>query len=186
VDYRVRAVPEARTRNHSRLFAREIVKELERDANASDRNATWWATELSAPVQGIPRRVFEQASQARLLEKARQKIERSRRAGYSPSSSVVALLERHRPTTSPAGRPATRGLGQKLAILAAVEDAFCDGRTLQDVADDQHVSRSTVRDIVSWGRRHEPQLFTSVAVAGQTGGQLTDAGRALLAKRERP
>lgn len=71
-------------------------------------------------------------------------------------------------------------MGEKLAVLQSVEAAYAAGRTLDDVAADHLLSRSAVRDLVSWARKDaSPPLFTSYG-PGRRGGELTPAARRML------
>lgn len=176
VDYRVRVVPEVPKKRIAAGLGRRIARLMMDDAN-SDREGLWEAGESSAPAEGIPRRVFEEASQTRLLELAR---ERANRGHVDPS--VKDLL------TSPAGRrrgrPPVMPLGQKLRILRDVETAFATGGTLQEVADLHHLSRGSIRNLLAWARSDaKPQLFEGTTV-GRRGGRLTPAARALLKAQE--
>ena len=57
--------------------------------------------------------------------------------------------------------------------------------TLDQIAKDVHLSRSALRDLLSWARNDaEPRLFTNPG-AGRRGGRLTPEARALL-KKARP
>jgi hypothetical protein len=53
---------------------------------------------------------------------------------------------------------------------------------LDEVAAKHHMSRSAVRDLLSWARGDaEPVLFTNYG-PGKRGGELTPAARAMLKK----
>lgn len=175
VDYRVRVVPEGPDGGfHFHAYARVMVAMEEQAAGPED------VAELgSIPAEGIPRYVFERASQTRMLEKARAKVERQ--PDLVSENAAQLLARQNKPRR---GRPPVRSLGEKLRILAAVEAAYAAGRTLQDVADDHFMSRSAVRDIVAWGRSSDSgaQLFTGTTPGRRSGGRLTDEGRELLRK----
>ena len=130
---------------------------------------------------GIPRYVFESASQGRLLEKARVSLSRGSRATEELSSEAKALLT---PPAHKPGRPPQRSMGDKLKILRAIEEAQAAGQKLEDVAQQFHMSRSAVRDLLSWARRDaNPRLFTG-AGQGRKGGEMTPEARAMLSRIE--
>lgn len=130
---------------------------------------------------GIPRYVFEQASQGRLLEQARASLERGGRATSGLGQEARALLT---PPAHKPGRPPQRSMHEKLRILAAIEDVQREGGTLDDVAARFYMSRSAVRDLLSWARRDaKPRLFTG-AGQGRRGGQMTSEARAMLRQLE--
>jgi hypothetical protein len=157
--------------------ANRIIEAMERDAIPPAE-----AERLGeVPAEGIPRRVFEQASQARLLAKAQWSVERRPDRYTDDVQAILSAQERPR-----RGRPPVRSLADRLAILSAVEDMYeaGDGRTLADVADEHHMSRSSLRDLLSWARHsHDPPLFTSPG-PGRSGGRLTPHGQALLTELE--
>ena len=177
VDYRVRVVPEppaAATPTPamwSIVAGGRVLRAMEAAAITADE-----AEQLGeVPAEGIPRRVFEQASQARLLAKGRAAVQRR---PDRHGETARALLER---PTNKRGRPPVRSLGEKLRILADVEAAYeGDGRTLADVAGEHNMSRSAVRDLLGWARHDaDPPLFVSYG-PGRRGGHLTPQGRAML------
>lgn len=175
IEYRVRVVPRMERKIDSVGVGHQLIGLLERQA-AGERSDVYLAAELSAPAEGIPRYVFEKASQSRMLEKARAK---ARRRPESVSSQVREVLERQ--SKPRRGRPPARSLGEKLRILSDIEEAYATGRALQDVADAHFMSRSAVRDVLAWGRSNDSgvQFFTGTT-PGRRGGQLTPEARALL------
>ncbi len=79
------------------------------------------------------------------------------------------------------GRPPTRSLPEILAILEATEAGHKAGRTLEQVAADRLMSRSSLRNLLSWARHnHEPRLLHPV-LQGRSGIELTDEARTMLA-----
>jgi hypothetical protein len=181
IDYRVRVVPPMPTTITQVAAANRIIDELHADMTGRERPEVWDAAENDPPAQGIPRYVFERASQAALLVKARRKV-KARPA--SVQRSVRELLERSR--TPRAGRPPAVPLREKLAMLATAEQAFADPE-IRSVR--EHVGKlygrspEAVRDLLSWARHQEPPLFTSPG-GGRRGGELTEVARALLAEGE--
>lgn len=174
VEYRVRVV---RGENMS-----ERLRNLHQTLDAMERHATDGLAGAGAfPDSGIPRYVFEQASQGRLLEAARAKLQRDDTFREQLSDGARALLA---PPAHKPGRPPKRSMADKLRILAAVETADDLGRTLEDVAGDFHMSRSALRDLLSWARRDaQPRLFTARG-QGRGGGELTAEARAMLREIE--
>ncbi|KRB45001.1 hypothetical protein [Terrabacter sp. Root181] len=171
IDYRVRVVPEMDSVEMSSGVAKQLAILLADDAE-QDRSL-YRAAEQSAPSEGIPRRVFEEASQTRLLEMARDLVRRGR------VEPVELLTRQERPRR---GRPPARSLGEKLRILESVERAFASGHTLDDVAREHHLSRGSVRNLLAWARTDaEPQLFEGTT-PGRRGGRLTPAARTMLEK----
>jgi AraC-like DNA-binding protein len=195
VDYRVRQVASAGSDAEATVEAIYLAESLE--SQSAD-------PALNAPAQpsarGIPRYVFEQASQGRMLEAARKRLallddqlardETARKRGedvrvvrraVAPDARALLAASTGRRT----GRPPQRPLAEKLRILAAVEEATAQGRVLADIAADFHMSRSTLRNLLFWARKvAEPRLFTARG-QGLGGGGLTDEARALLAEIER-
>jgi hypothetical protein len=177
VDYRVRVIPgpevgsSPRLSNHFLRMGHRTLASME-EAVISPEDAEQLG---EVPAEGIPRRVFELASQARLLDKATSMVER--RPERYQASIRQALGRRHRRR----GRPPARSLAEKLRILAAVEDAFAtSGRTLAEVAAEHHMSREQLRDLLSWARHDaQPRLFVSYG-PGRRGGHLTPQARDLL------
>lgn len=193
VDYRVRVVPAGASGASGVIAAHQVLHALEQQTiPGADAESLG-----TIPPEGIPRYVFERASQTRLLEKARRKTRvdagRIASAGERPGveyfpapralhPDVAALLA---PPVGKPGRPPHRSLAEKLRILARVEDAFVEGRPLESVARDVTMSRSALRDLLSWARKDaSPRLFTSSG-PGRRGGGLTDEARALLAEIEK-
>lgn len=177
IDYRVRVVPEQATASAALRAAHVVIRELEQDTERG-RPREYLAAELSAPPEGIPRRVFEKASQARLLAKARAQI---KRRPERVSAAARRLLQGQERTV---GRPPVRSLSEKLALLAAVERGYAEGVPLEQVARQHAVSRSALRDLVSWARHDaRPQLFTGTTT-GKRGGELTPAARALIEQED--
>jgi hypothetical protein len=179
VDYRVRQVKAGVESALSGLDARGIglrngqktILALEAHAHAE------WAGTGPFSRKGIPRYVFEEASQQRLIAKARKLLELKPTA--TPKARHVFTAPERRP-----GRPPQRGLLEKLRILADVEAAYASEGTLADVAERHHMSRSAVRDLLSWARRDaNPQLFEGIT-QGRRGGQMTPEARELLAQME--
>ncbi|MCW2497516.1 hypothetical protein [Jatrophihabitans sp.] len=188
VDYRVHVVRERPGAFSSQLAADKVLYEMQQDVQRDGRKEVW-IRESVGPV-GIPRRVFEEASQAKLLTQARTKLSGEPNvvdefwetvAPGRRASLTEALTGRGAP--SKAGRPPSRSLSQKLEILRSIEDAFAGGRTLDDVARDQHMSRSAIRNLLFWARHTVPPLFSST-LQGRRGGELTAHARALLAGTE--
>jgi|SRR5690348_5631218 len=169
IDYRVRVVPEIDTPRNSAGIARQLEILLGEDAERD--HSLFRAAEKSAPPEGIPRRVFEEASQTKLLELARDLVRKGR---YEP---IDLLGRQERPRR---GRPPARSLAEKVQILSDVEKAFQESRTLEDVARKHHMSRSAVRNLLAWARTDaDPQLFEGTT-PGRRGGRLTPAARAIL------
>ena len=131
------------------------------------------------PPIGIPRYVFEEASQGRLLDHIRDMFESGQ--ALAPDETRALFAE---PGRKP-GRPPQRSLHEKLRILAEVESAQGEGRKLEDVASQVHMSRSALRDLLSWARHDaSPQLFTAVG-RGRGGGRLTEVARRRLEELDR-
>lgn len=178
VDYRVRVIPTPPDDTEHRpswwgvVAANQVIGQMENNViePAQVENLG------DIPAEGIPRRVFEEASQARLLEKARAIAERRPDKVAETARAVLA-----RPKRRP-GRPPARSLPEKLRILADVEDAFAEGRSLSEIGKSHDMSRSSVRDLLSWARNDaNPRLFVSPG-PGRTGGGLTPVGRAMFAR----
>lgn len=170
IDYRVRAVPNTHDLDGMQETLDAVAASMTKEVNS-----------LGPPrvtPGGIPRYVFEQASQVQLLKSARATVERSDYYQHELSAEVRSLLAsdgRRKP-----GRPPARGLREKLAILEAVEAANQDGTPLDDVAARFYMSRSSLRDLLSWARhKAPPRLFTDVG-RGRRTGELTADARALL------
>lgn len=175
VDYRVRAV-KALHGNYDGEYAGQrngqvTVRVLKGQAE------TEWPGDGPYSRKGIPRYVFEAASQQRLILKARDWLDRNPDA--APKARRVMDVPARR-----TGRPPTRSPLEKLRILADVEAAYESGRTLSDVAAKNHMSRSAVRDLLSWARGDaNPQLFEGIT-PGRKGGKMTPAARELLERLE--
>ena len=164
VEYRVRAL-----RGDSPT---ELVENLHRTLHAMENHAVADIAGLGPfPAAGIPRYVFEQAPQGKMLARARAKLKKAAPAILAPPPRKT-------------GRPPTRTMHEKLRILAAVERANTEGRPLEYVARDFHMSRSALRDLLSWARHDAtPRLFTA-AGQGRRGGELTPDARTILAELE--
>lgn len=170
IDYRVRVLPVAASNNEAVWIGDKVVKLLEADMSGQ-RPEYFLAAELSPPTEGIPRHVFERASQARLLAKARALAERRPDLVNEQAQQLLARQERPR-----VGRPPTRTIGERLNVLADVGQ----GMTLEQVGKRHHMSRSAVRDLVAWARHDAvPPLFTAYG-PGRRGGELTAAARRLI------
>lgn len=175
VEYRVRQIRGA--------SSAERLQNLHLTLDALEEGAT---TDLAGSGEfsavGIPRYVFEEASQGRLIDKARRFIERGspRVTGVTAEAKTLLQGRERKP-----GRPPQRSTLEKLRILLAVEEGIRAGQTLQDVADAFHMSRSAVRDLLTWARRDsDPRLFTARG-QGRAGGELTPEARVLLTALER-
>ncbi len=175
VEYRIHVVPLEERRMLQVLRGNQIVADLEADAARGDRSPAWNLSEVDPPAEGIPNYVFTQASQAKLLEKARRKV--SRRPEQH-ADSARALLARQ--ATKRRGRPPARSLDEKLEILQTAERVFSEGGTREDIAKLHHMSASSVRDLLGWARKDvDPPLFTSNGPS-RRGGRLTDAARQMI------
>lgn len=170
IEYRVRAL-----RGNT---SRDLLVNLHLTLNAMGGQATEsLAGEGSFPALGIPRYVFEAASQGKLLEKARAMLARNTDKRGALSEEAWALLS---PPTRKPGRPPIRSVAEKLRILAAVEVANVEGVNLEDVAAQFHMSRSSLRDLLSWARNDAtPRLFDASG-QGRRGGHLTPEARSML------
>jgi hypothetical protein len=179
VEYRVRAV---RLGREYQDFGDDLVNALQNgtqqlETMSGSAHDNWAGSGPFGP-KGIPRYVFEEASQRKLIESARSQLERS-----APHVGAVAaaFLAETAPTRKP-GRPPQRSLLAKLSILEDVEESYTAGTTLEVVAAKHHMSRSAVRDLLSWARKDaEPPLF-SATQPGRKGGSLTPEARELLSK----
>ncbi len=181
IDYRVRQVGR---RDGAEMPPDETVDLMERLGKHSTEPAA--PTPLEASEKGIPRYVFEEASQTRLLERGRQRLARLEKfEQLNPQLTTLEISGAERDMLTPAtrksvGRPPQRSLGEKLEILAAVEAGGEQGRTLEEIAGDFFMSRSALRDLLSWARRDaSPRLFTGRG-QGRAGGQLTPEALAML------
>lgn len=162
----------------------ERLANLHRSLDVMGRQATeGLAGEGLFPKVGIPRYVFERAAQGRLLERARASLERGGRSTSRLSANARALITA--PPRRP-GRPPKRSMVEKLRILAAVEASYeTEGATLDSVAKQLHMSRSALRDLLSWARHDaQPRLFQGRG-QGRGGGQMTEQARAMLREIEK-
>jgi hypothetical protein len=175
VDYRVRVVPGGSRGEENLRDAHRVLRAMEQDTTTAEQAAALGPV----PAGGIPRRVFEVASQARLLEKARAKATRRPELVAEEARQLLERPARRR------GRPPRRSLAEKLRVLADVDEAFAGSdRTLADVAQQHNMSRSALRDLLGWARHDaHPPLFVSYG-PGRRGGHLTPEARALLASTE--
>jgi hypothetical protein len=186
VDYRVRVVPEVDPKVDLgwgswdggslqwafRNAATKLGEKLADNAITPDEVAGLG----EIPAEGIPRYVFEEASQARMLVMAREYA----RTHFATVSDKARDIFGRQSLPKRRGRPPVRSMGEKLRILADVERL----PTLQAVADAHVMSRSAVRDLVSWARHDaDPPLFTAYG-PGRRGGELTEHARAWLAQIE--
>lgn len=179
IEYRVRVVSLEEDVRFQKAFSRQIVKEMEADAGSDSRSDVWKLSEVDPPAEGIPNYVFTQASQARLIEKAREQVSRQ---SQRYSDSAKALLARQ--VGKRRGRPPARSMDEKLAVLQTAERIFAAGGTRAGVARAHHMSESAVRDLLGWARKDaNPPLFTGNG-PGRRGGALTDFARHLIAEKE--
>lgn len=177
VDYRVRVVPE--TEPGARMLALGRLMQAMEDNVIGVEDAASLGT---IPPEGIPRYVFEQASQARLLTKARATVERKPDKHAASTRRALARQVLNRQGEVRTGRPSTRTLGQKLRILADVEAAYLAGgiRPRATVAEQHYMSEGALRDLLTWARHvANPPLFTNDG-RGKRSGKLTDVARAML------
>jgi hypothetical protein len=177
VDYRVRAVKRATSPVGDPTNAREAVEKMNR--------ATLTIDDLDEfdefPRAGIPLYVFETASQARLLERLRSWIVEEPERFTDELRANVASARTERGSAPKRGRPPTRSLAEKLAILSDVERAYAEGESRASVAARHHMSDSSLRDLIHWARRvAEPPLLTDVR-HGVREAFLTMEARAMLA-----
>lgn len=177
IDYRVRVIPEMPSKRAAAWAARAVEKELCADIERRERSEIYTLAEVTAPSEGIPRRVFEQASQTRLLAKARARVHAA--PGTVGPEFEVMLDRQAKPRR---GRPPIRPLGEKLRILLDVERAYSKGESLQTVAEAHAMSRSAVRDLVAWARSGDSGAVLFTKWPGRRGGELTQAARRLLEK----
>lgn len=176
IDYRVRAYPassdtfasiEIRNRIEARL--------LDQSAGAED------IEDLGEfPPGGIPRWVFERASQSRLFDTARDRIN-TYPEKYAPiAAEVLNRVPVSRGGRAHIGRPRLRNIGETVRILADVEAAYAEGLSRASVAERHYMSDSALRDMLHWARKvTEPPLFTDPG-RGKRGGRLTEEARRLL------
>lgn len=174
VDYRVRVVPETPRASGSVREGHRVLRAMRESTVSKDEVAQLGAI----PREGIPRHVFEQASQANLLKKARAKA--TRRPDRVSAAARKALQSAGEPRT---GRPPKRTLAEKLKILSDAEQGFDAGETRSTIARRHAMSDSSLRDLLTWARRDTPPLWASHG-PGRRGGVLTSHARALLAGLE--
>lgn len=174
IEYRVRVLRGASTM--------DLVVNLHRNIEAMEDHAVAdLVGEGAFPSAGIPRYVFEAASQGKLIEKARASLARNSAKRDALSDEARQLLA---PPARKPGRPPVRSVAEKLHILAAVEVANSAGVKLDDVAAQFHMSRSALRDLLSWARHDaSPRLFEGSG-AGRKGGGMTAEARQMLAAME--
>ncbi len=176
VDYRARSVV-----NTHDLFGWTTTASAIADSMIAD----FERFPIASPTpSGIPRLVFEKASQSQLLKAARETLKYSdfyREHLAQDARSLLAASEQRK-----TGRPPSRGLPEKLRILHDVEHAFETGEpSMDDVAEKWLMSRSGLRDLLTWARHTaSPRLFTGDR-PGQRVGRLTPEARALLDEIER-
>jgi hypothetical protein len=175
IDYRVRVAPETESGTTMRVVG-EIMVAMEDNA-VSPADASSLGT---IPAEGIPRYVFEEASQARLLSKARASVERQPDKQTAAVRRALARAVLGKQGNARRGRPSTTTLNQKLNILADVEAAYDAGGTRKEVALKHYMSEGALRDLLTWARHKvDPPLFTNDG-RGRRSGKLTDHARALL------
>lgn len=138
------------------------------------------------PAAGIPRYVFEQASQTQLLAEWQRLVAKDpefARQIFTEEAVQMSLPQRSRTTGKRQGRPPVRSLEAKLRILADVEAEYAStptGPVLDGIARKHHISRSALRDLLHWARHDaDPPLFTLLG-PGRRGGMLTPQARQML------
>lgn len=179
IDYRVRAIPDTHD-----------LPGWQKAFFAMAEAMTNQHAQLPAPTVtpgGVPRYVFEEASQVQLLKAAQKTANDSEYYRTELSPEVRGWLASGGKRKS--GRPPSRGLAEKLRILRDVEAALSAPATrgapageqpLNKVANKWGMSRSGLRDLLSWARKDaSPRLFTNPG-QGRRGGALTPEARALL------
>lgn len=176
IDYRVRAIP------HRDNMLDQIKVRGEVESQMLD--ASMGADEIEDlgefPAGGIPGFVFKEASQARLLDTARARVAASPERYVPVASEALHRVPVSRAGKVAQGRPWSRDLGERLAILADVERAYEVGDSRASVAALHHMSDSALRDLLHWARKTaEPPLFTDPG-RGKKGGRLTQAARDIL------
>ncbi|MEH3033633.1 MAG: hypothetical protein PGN07_06260 [Aeromicrobium erythreum] len=130
----------------------------------------------AASGRGMPRYVFEEASESQLLRGLRSAVSRSRQAERLQPAQVAMLLE----SNQKVGRPPKLSLREKLETLAAIEAAYASDVTMDELAADLGISRSSLRDLLTWARhKSDPRLFTSSG-HGRRGGAMTPEALELL------
>lgn len=162
--------------------AADIKQDMVREATEPRRrkkSEAWREALESPPTEGIPQRVFQEASQSRRLQRARESSHGPFKDDF-PEDVRRLLDSQEKPRV---GRPPARPLNEKLQILHEVEKAFATGRNLDEVAKAHYMSRSALRDLIFWARHvAQPVLFTNLG-QGTRGGQLTPAARRLLGRQ---
>jgi len=195
VEYRVRQVASAGSDAVAIVDAIYLAEALETQC----KDAALSVPSHPSP-RGIPRYVFEVAAQGRMLDRARKRLaliddQHARDDAARGRGEDVRIVRREVAADARAllaastgrriGRPPQWSLAEKLHILSAVERATVQGRILAEVAAEFHMSRSSLRDLLSWARRDaNPRLFTARG-QGRGGGELTAEARALLAEIDR-
>jgi hypothetical protein len=169
VDYRVMLLPDGAS-----------VRQV-RDATvaAKDCSMTQVPEGMGIPGGGLPLAVLREASPARLAAKATAKVGERKARGADVSRALEQFAGAGKPKP---GRPPVMSLADKLQVLQRIDEAFTNGETLETVARDMYLSRSSVRDLLSWARHDaNPALFTK-AGPGKRGGRLTPEAKALIQK----
>lgn len=173
VDYRVRVVPETSRPGDSVKAGHKVARQMLSAAPTVEEVERLG----SIPPEGIPRRVFEEASQAKLLAKARAKA--TRRPDRVSPATRRAL---HAIDSRGVGRPPSRSMAEKLRTLADAEAGFGAGETRAEIAARNAMSDSSLRDLLTWARRNaSPPLWVSNG-PGRRGGALTPEARSMLAE----
>lgn len=176
IDYRVRAIPH---REHM-LDQLEVRAQVEAQMLGASMGAEDIESLGEFPDGGIPGFVFREASQARLLDAARARVAAYPERYVPLASETLKRVPLSRSGKVAQGRPWTRDLGERLAILADVERAYEEGESRASVATRHLMSDSALRDLLHWARKTaEPPLFTDPG-RGKKGGRLTQAARDIL------
>lgn len=199
VDYRVRQVRPsdgARNEERSALLNAQMLDARMRTHAADDEIAEIGTGPFSG--KGIPRYVFDGSSQVQLIERVRRAVAAHDEGGDTRSPRVSFEGDSGLPSRVPpkstreafalppkrAGRPPARSLEEKLRILSAVEKGYRGGKTLDAIAREFEMSRSSLRDLLTWARRDAvPRLFTG-AGQGRKQGALTPEARELVKRFE--
>jgi len=159
VDYRVRVVPTSAHGQEMHALAK-VMSEMEAHAiSIDDADALG-----EIPAEGIPRYVFEKASQARLLAKAQSQVAKHPDAHSDATRRALARATISRQGRARIGRPPSMTLGEKLRILKDVADAYSEGipRARATVAERHFMSEGQLRDLLKWARHAaNPPLFTN-------------------------
>lgn len=175
VDYRVRVVPKGRdmvenAKNYDRV-SKAMISGTFSESDLNDLEAF--------PEGGIPQYVLRATSQAKLIEYARALVDAAPDK-LAEASRVIARVPRNRSGNAGIGRPWSRSLQERLAILLDVEEAYARGYKRDTVAKAHAMSDSSLRDLLHWARKEvEPPLFTGLG-PGRAGGRLTDHARQLI------